>query len=223
MINNTKTKEITYKVKVLGEGDTECNYIEGLKKVCKTKFTFEAVDMHGGGYTEFIKKVNAVSYLNCIAIFIIIDLDKAESDKVNLEKLINLCNGKAKLTKIPYILIGNNADFEYFACSHCETYSNGDTSQHIIKQLEYKSVKDFKADTAIFNVLNNELRKRSYIIAMEKSKGKYIAGNTYFKYNYIPIIKGINIKFNICKPVINKDALVAKHSNFIEFFKIIGL
>lgn len=223
MSKSIANKEVSHKIKVLGEGDTECNYISGLKKICKTTFSFEEVDMHGGGYSKFIKKVNAVSPLNCIAIFIIIDLDNAESDKSNLDKLIRLSNTKARLSKIPYILIGNNFDFEYFACCHCDSYNHGDTSQYIIKQLGYKSVNDFKSDPNIFTALNNDIKKRSFKIAIDKTKDKYNASNTFFKYDYNPIKKGADIVFKICTPKINTDALISKHSNFIEFFKISDL
>lgn len=88
-----------HKIKIFAEGSTECNYISGLKKDSNIQFTFEEVDMHGGGYSKFTKKVNTVSALNCIICFVIIDLDNAESDKKNLNELIKVCNDRTKKQK----------------------------------------------------------------------------------------------------------------------------
>jgi len=212
-----------YKVKVFAEGNTECNYISGLKKISNINFTFEDVDMKGGGYSNFLKKVNTISPLNCIVCFVIIDLDNAESDKKNLDELIKVCNDRSKKTKIPYILIGNNYDFEYFCCCHFLDYHNGDTSLYIKRQLHYNNVDEFKADSNMYNVLNNAKSKSSFELALEKTKVQFNANNTYFKYGCVPFKKGLDIKFKNTKLIINKEALNTKHSNFMDFFTIIKI
>lgn len=215
------SRQIKQNVKVLVEGFTEYYYISGLKKNTDTALNIQPpVNMDGGGYTNFIKEVKKLDYKACVAIFIIIDLDNVETDKENLYKLINLCNQKTKNTKIPYFLIGTNSDFEYFACCHSNSYKNTDTTAYILKNFKYKTITEFKSDSKVYTKLNKT--PCSYTNALNKTKIGYNNNNTFFKNNFTIITKGANISITI-KTVINHNALSSKHSNLIEFFKIIGL
>ena len=50
--------------------------------------------MHGGGYSNFLKKIKTESQKNCLAKFIIVDADRIQKDsgeKENFLKLLNYC------------------------------------------------------------------------------------------------------------------------------------
>lgn len=215
-------RSIQQNVKVLVEGYTEMYYISGLKNNTTTQLNIEPpVNMDGGGYKNFIKEIKKLDYRGCVAIFIVIDLDKYHEDNDNLKKLISLCKSKTKSTKIPYFLIGTNLNFEYFSCCHCKKYNNSDTKSYIIKNFNYKSVKEYKSDSKIYSKLNKS--QLSYNNALQKLNKNYTLGNTFFKNDYSISKQGANIIISINNLIINEDSISQKHSNIIEFFKIIGL
>lgn len=204
------------RLKLLVEGDTEENYIKGLKNNPDVKLSIKPVNMHGGGYTNFLNQLRKESPLGFIAIFILIDLDKAIEEEKQLQKLINYCNVKSKTSKIPYILIGTNKDFEFFACCHCPNYKNRNTNQYIIKTFGYKDVNKFKADAKIYNFLNKD--NRSINEALTKLSPQK---PTYFKHIYKKQKKGLDITIKLSEPVIiNQDALTSYHSNIYELFDL---
>lgn len=216
------SRQIQQNVKVLVEGYSEKYYISGLKKNTTTVLNIHPpVNMDGGGYTNFIKEVKKLDYKACVAIFIIIDLDKADSDKENLYKLINLCKQKTSNTKIPYFLIGTNSDFEYFSCCHSNTYKDTDTSAYILNTFNYKTITDYKSDSKIYSKLN--AAPYSYSNAITKTKNRYMTNNTFFKNDYTVSINGANISIKINSSNINSHSLAFKNSNIFEFFNIIGL
>jgi len=209
-------------VKVLVEGATEKSYFSGLKKNTKTVINIERpVNMYGGGYKNFIKEIRKLDYKGCIAIFIIIDLDTANDDRNNLNDLIALCKQKTLNTKIPYFLIGTNDNFEYFSCCHCNKYRDTNTKIYITKNLKYKTITEYKADSKIYIKLNTS--PYSYTNALNKINSSYSINNTFFRNDYIKITKGADISIKIKQLYINDTALLANHSNLIEFFEIIGL
>ena len=209
-------------VKVLVEGCTEKYYISGLKKYTKTEINIDRpVNMNGGGYNNFIKEIRKLDYKGCIAIFIIIDLDTADSDKKNLYDLIALCKQKTSSTKIPYFLIGTNSNFEYFSCCHCNKYTNTNTKSYIVKNFRYKTIEEYKSDSKIYTKLNT--LPYGYINALSKIESSYYTNNTFFKNDYEKTTKRANISIRIKKLNINEAALLANHSNLVEFFEIIGL
>lgn len=101
------------RLKLFVEGDTEYNYMYKLKYKKNVILSIKVVNMHGGGYKNFLQSIKKESSLGFTAIVIIIDLDKAHTDKKNLDKLIDFCKDKNQRNNIPYILIGNNKDFEF--------------------------------------------------------------------------------------------------------------
>lgn len=79
-------RSIQQNVKVLVEGYTEMYYISGLKNNTTTQLNIEPpVNMDGGGYKNFIKEIKKLDYRGCVAIFIVIDLDKYHEDNDNLK------------------------------------------------------------------------------------------------------------------------------------------
>lgn len=211
--------KIRPKIKVFVEGDTEENYISELKKCSDCSFTIKPVNMNGGGYQNFLNKLKKDSSTGHSAVFIIIDLDKAESEKDELKKLIKFCRDKNKYSDIPYFLIGTNKDFEYFSCCHCPSYKSNNTDRYITKELGYKSVDECKADKNIYNKLNKG--KKNYKVALQKvANGKN--SMKYFNYEYKkPTRVGKLIK--VKKFMTNDEALNYLHTNMYDFFDLIGL
>jgi len=151
-----------------------------------------------------------------LAIFIFLDLDKANQEKQQLQDLINYCNNKNKASKIPYFLIGTNKDFEFFACCHCPNYKKTDTSKYIVNKFKYKSLSEFKSDCNIFLFLNKENRSYKNVINTMKNI------DTYFTHSYIKKEKGLDITIKSKGNIkINSDTLSNQHSNINEFFDII--
>lgn len=63
--------------KVFCEGDTENNYFEYIRKNKKIDLAIKPINMHGGGYSNFLSTIKEDSNSNCLAKFIIIDGDRA--------------------------------------------------------------------------------------------------------------------------------------------------
>ena len=61
---------------VFCEGDTEYNYIDKMRKRQDVQIALKPINMHGGGYSNFLKKIKTESQTNCLAKFIIVDADR---------------------------------------------------------------------------------------------------------------------------------------------------
>ena len=147
---------------VFVEGDTEENYFKSLRKHRNNniKLSFKTSNMDGGGYNNFLNKIRKESTKGYIAFFIIIDLDKVQSDSVNFNKLLDYCKKKnSEKNQIPYFLIGTNKDFEFFACCHCPKYKvSKDTKSYIEKEFNFRDLNKFKSDSKIYEFLNRDGR-----------------------------------------------------------------
>ncbi len=144
--------------KVFCEGDTEYNYIDGLRQQKRLSIALKMVNMKGGGYRSFLEQVKIDGTVNCLAKFIIIDGDRAVSDegeKKNLRELMKYCIMQNQSGRVPHFLIVNYPDFEYIACLHTPKYKSQNVAQYIVKEMGYKSVEDFKADERVYLFLNS--------------------------------------------------------------------
>ena len=106
---------------VFCEGDTEYNYIDKMRKRQDVQIALKPINMHGGGYSNFLKKIKTESQTNCLAKFIIVDADrlvKHPGEKDSFLQLSEYCRLQNKKGTIPHFLIVNNPDFEYVACLH---------------------------------------------------------------------------------------------------------
>lgn len=202
------------RLKLFVEGDTEYNYMYKLKYKKNVILSIKVVNMHGGGYKNFLQSIKKESSLGFTAIVIIIDLDKAHTDKKNLDKLIDFCKDKNQRNNIPYILIGNNKDFEFFACCHCPKYKNKDTKQYITKEFHYKSLGDFKADKNVFEFLNKN--GRSSDIALKKLKSR-----PFFNQKCSVKKRDLDITIKLSDFELYESALSYNHSNISDLFDII--
>lgn len=220
----SKKRSIQKKIALFVEGETEENYFKLFKQSLEKniKITIKEVkSMHGGGYTRFLKelKVKAPAY-GYLAIFIILDLDKADSinESKKFDELVKYCRNKnQEKGGIPYFLIGTNKDFEYFLCCHCENYNNQNTNSYIYRNFKYKSVSELKSDEGIYKYFNE--KGKSYKIALKKMKRAIV--NTCIRNDVeIKNRKG-DIIIKVKDIIVDKEQLVKNHSNMYELFDFI--
>ena len=109
-------REINRRFRVFCEGDTEYNYFEYIRKNKPISLTLKPVNMHGGGYSNFLDEVKSDSNTDCLAKFVVIDGDRAvktEEEKRSLRELANYCIRQNQSKRIPHFLIVDFPDFEY--------------------------------------------------------------------------------------------------------------
>lgn len=208
-------RKLELKFKVFCEGDTEYNYFDYIRKNKIISLTLNTVNMNGGGYSNFLEEIKQDSNTACIAKFIVIDGDKANTsieEKKNLENLIDYCITQNESDRTPHILIVDYPDFEYVACLHCPDYKGGSIKQFITKNLKYKSVDDLKADKNIYIKLNNKKYTYKNIISSYK-KRNCIIENEFKRSKSTYEIKTTTIY--------HEDNIGKKGTNFLDFFDVI--
>lgn len=185
-----------------------------MRRQKKLTITLKLVNMEGGGYRNFLEQLKTDGTTNCLAKFIIIDGDRAiaeEGEKKNLRELLNYCILQNKTGKIPHFLIVNDPDFEYIACMHTPKYKGQNTAQYLIKELGYKSVDDFKADTKIYQFLNANGNSYRHMLSLLKKE------NCFVMNNYSINRKLYDIKVST---TYDWEMLGRKASNINEFFEV---
>lgn len=201
---------------VFCEGDTEYNYIDKMRKQQDVQIALKPINMHGGGYTNFLKKIKMESQTNCLAKFIIVDADrlmKHYEEKDSFWQLAEYCKLQNKKGVIPHFLIVNNPDFEYAACLHVPEYRGQDVTRFLQTVLGFQSLEQFKKNTDVYGCLNSG--ERSYQILLERIKGK----DKFIKNIYS--VKKKNFEITINRTDIIWELLNRKGSNLEEFFDII--
>ena len=71
-----KTRVLRKRFAVFCEGDTEYNYIDKMRKNQGVELVLKPINMHGGGYSNFLQKIKTESQSNYLAKFIIMDADR---------------------------------------------------------------------------------------------------------------------------------------------------
>lgn len=210
-----KVREIKKNFKVFCEGDTEFHYVNEMKRQKRISIALKLVNMEGGGYSSFLKKLKVDGNTNCLAKFIIIDGDRAvneEGEKENLRELLEFCILQNRSERIPHILIVNCPDFEYVGCLHTPKYKGQDVARYIIKEMGYRDIDAFKSDKKIYSALNKNGNSSDVMLAALKRENCFVVNEC--KVN-LPKFK-INIKTSY-----NWEKLGRRSSNINEFFEII--
>lgn len=164
---------------VFCEGDTEYNYFSGMKNIPNLEITLKPINMHGGGYKNFLQEVKKESSLNRIATFIIVDGDRAQNINGELKALQELqkyCerqNNKNSLR--PYFLIVNTPDFEYISCLHDSEYSGGDVTKHIKNNFRFADITAFKSNARIYEFLNSGKKNYQNMLKQIEKRPKLIS------------------------------------------------
>ena len=201
---------------VFCEGDTEYNYIDKMRKRQDVQIALKPINMHGGGYSNFLKKIKTESQKNCLAKFIIVDADrliKHYEEKDSFLQLVEYCRLQNKKGTIPHFLIVNNPDFEYVACLHVPEYKGQEVTRFLQTVLGFQSLEQFKKNTEVYKCLNNG--ERSYQVLIQKIQGKdKFVKNTYS-------VKKKNFEIAISRTDVKWELLDRKGSNMEEFFDVI--
>lgn len=211
-----KKREVEKVFKVFCEGDTENNYFDYIRKHKKISLAIKPVNMHGGGYSNFLSQIKEDANSNCLAKFIVIDGDRAVSiqgEKANLKKIIEYCKVQNESKRIPHILIIDFPDFEYVACLHIFNYKGQNVEQFIKTELKYSDIEKFKSDQDVFSVL------------VERGKGSIdhllgsINAHTALIQNDITVNKN-KYEIQVCTTV-NEDNWGKRGTNFDDFYKLL--
>lgn len=202
--------------KVFCEGDTENNYFEYIRKNKKIDLAIKPINMHGGGYSNFLSTIKEDSNSNCLAKFIIIDGDRAtrvvNEDKC-LNQIIEYCLNQNKSKRIPHILVIDYPDFEYVVCLHTYNYNGQSVERYITKELKYPDIESFKSDTNIFKVLVES--EKGSINHLEKS----INSHTSVISNKFKVRKK---EFEIeVEMMVKKENLGKRGTNFFDFYRLL--
>lgn len=208
-------RELRKRFIIFCEGDTEYNYIDSMRLKQGVELALKPVNMHGGGYTNFLEMIKREADNNCLAKFIIIDYDRVKKHAGELSKLkdiIEYCRLQNCNKKIPHFLILDNPDFEYIACLHMSGYQGQDVKKYIEQTLGFKNIENFKAKKDIYDYLN--IKDNSYLLMISRLKNEIIKN----KYS----INKTSFEIKILNTEVMWDNESKRGSNIKEFFDIIN-
>lgn len=186
-----KQRVLKKRYAIFCEGDTEYNYTDKMRKKQGVELVLKPINMHGGGYSNFLRQIKKESQTNYLAKFIIVDADRIVSvpgEKENFLKLLEYCKIQNDKGNTPLFVITDNPDFEYVACLHDADYKGQDTKSYIVRTWGYKDLDAFKNDTEVYEFLNTG--KKSFDISIKST-------------------------------IFDQDMLGQKASNIEEFFDVI--
>ena len=84
-----KARVLQKRFVVFCEGDTEYNYIDKMRKNQGVELVLKPINMHGGGYSNFLQKIKTESQSNYLAKFIIMDADRIATVQGELDGFKN--------------------------------------------------------------------------------------------------------------------------------------
>ena len=87
-----KQRVLKKRYAIFCEGDTEYNYTDKMRKKQGVELVLKPINMHGGGYSSFLRQIKKESQTNYLAKFIIVDADRIV--RVPGEKEGKACRGK---------------------------------------------------------------------------------------------------------------------------------
>lgn len=198
------------------EGDTEYNYTEKMRKNQGVELVLKPINMHGGGYSNFLRMIKKEAQTNYLARFIIVDADRittVSGEKENFLKLLEYCRIQNDKGNAPIFVVADNPDFEYISCLHDEEYKGQDTKNYIVKTWGYKNLDAFKNDKDVYEFLNTGKRSFEKMLNAIRVQEKLVRN----KYE----IKKKTFEISIKSTEFNEDMLGRKVSNIEEFFDVI--
>lgn len=211
-----KQRVLKKRYAIFCEGDTEYNYTEKMRKKQGVELVLKPINMHGGGYSNFLRQIKKESQTNYLAKFIIVDADRIVSvpgEKENFLRLLEYCRIQNDKGNTPLFVIADNPDFEHVACLHDTDYKGQDTKGYIVKTWGYKNLDAFKNDTEVYEFLNTGKRSFEVLLGILRRQDKLVK-NLYE-------IKKKTFDIRIRSTVFNQDMLDQRVSNIEEFFDVI--
>jgi hypothetical protein len=124
--SDTKTRKNN--ISVVCEGETEYNYLIGLKKRTSAILKIKPVDAHGGGYKKILNEIKKISPIGVVARFALIDFDRyisVNKEDEYFEQLLSYCRNECKKNN-PTFLVVSNPNFDYFVLKHDKKYRGQD-------------------------------------------------------------------------------------------------
>ena len=103
-------------ITVICEGDTEYNYLTGLKKHIDSTLNIVPTNAKGGDYSKVLKKLKQTSAIGTVARFVLVDYDRCvtiENEDKNFIALLDYCKNEQKKGN-PTFLVTSNPDFDIF-------------------------------------------------------------------------------------------------------------
>ena len=211
-----KERVLKKRYAIFCEGDTEYNYTEKMRKKQGVELVLKPINMHGGGYSNFLRQIKKESQTNYLAKFIIVDADRIVSvpgEKENFLKLLEYCRIQNDKGNTPLFVIADNPDFEYVACLHDKDYKGQDTKKYIINTWGYKDMNAFKNDAEVYEFLNTGKKSFENLLEIIRRQDKLVK-NRYE-------IKKKTFDIRIKSTEYNGDMLDQRVSNIEEFFDVI--
>lgn len=172
-----KQRVLKKRYAIFCEGDTEYNYTEKMRKKQGVELVLKPINMHGGGYSNFLRQIKKESQTNYLAKFIIVDADRIVSvpgEKENFLRLLEYCRIQNDKGNTPLFVIADNPDFEHVACLHDTDYKGQDTKGYIVKTWGYKNLDAFKNDTEVYEFLNSEKRSFEVLLGILRRQDKLV-------------------------------------------------
>ena len=211
-----KERVLKKRYAVFCEGDTEYNYTDKMRKKQGVELVLKPINMHGGGYSNFLKQIKKESQTNYLAKFIIVDADRITNvpgEKENFLKLLEYCRIQNDKGNTPLFVVADNPDFEYVACLHDAEYKGQETKSYIEKNWGFKDLDSFKNDTEVYEYLNSGKKSFETLLGVIRSQEKLVKN----RYD----IKKKTFDISIRSTEYNPDMLSRKSSNIEEFFDVI--
>ncbi len=211
-----KQRVLKKRYAIFCEGDTEYNYTDKMRKKQGVELVLKPINMHGGGYSNFLRQIKKEAQTNYLAKFIIVDADRIVSvpgEKEKFLELLEYCRIQNDKGNIPIFVIADNPDFEYVACLHDPEYKGQDTKSYIVKTWGYKSLEAFKNDTEVYEFLNSGKKSFENLLGLLRRQDKLVR-NQYE-------IKKKTFDISIKSTIFNQDMLEQRGSNIEEFFDVI--
>ena len=202
-------------ITVICEGDTEYNYLTGLKKHIDSTLNIVPTNAKGGDYSKVLKKLKQTSAIGTVARFVLVDYDRCvtiENEDKNFIALLDYCKNEQKKGN-PTFLVTSNPDFDIFVLNHNEKYKNQDKLTFIKDNYKYKTIETFKNDKSIFEKFNPNSKEYQNVCSRFDPK-KYIITNKY-------IFEQNKYSFRSMAIIYNKDNEIYKISNINDLFKIL--
>ena len=123
-----KTRVLQKRFVVFCEGDTEYNYIEKMRKNQGVELVLKPINMHGGGYSNFLQKIKTESQSNYLAKFIIMDADRIATVQGELDGFKKLLDNRYEIKKKNFDIVIKDTFFDVDLinkkCSNIEEFFN---------------------------------------------------------------------------------------------------
>ena len=211
-----KERVLKKRYAIFCEGDTEYNYINKMRKNQGVELVLKPINMHGGGYSSFLKQIKKEAQTNYLAKFIIVDADRIKTiprEQENFLKLLEYCKLQNDKGNTPHFLIADNPDFEYVACLHDIEYKGQDTKNFIVNAWKFKDIAAFKSNEDVYEFLNSGSKSFRNLLDAIRKQDKLVSNKYEIKKKTFDII--------IRQTDYEQDALNKRNSNIEEFFDVI--